>query len=65
MGKVFAVTFIPKDNTYTTREVAKVAEAQAIAVQPLPDGSFLIGTSPTAARMRAPIGICSPLSPSG
>jgi len=48
-GKVFEVSFNPKDNSYSTREVADVAEAQAIAVQPLPDGSFLIGTSPTAA----------------
>ncbi len=48
-GKVIEVTFNPKDSTYKTREVADVAEAQAIAVQPLKDGSFLIGTSPTAA----------------
>ena len=48
-GKVFEISVNPKDNTYTTREVADVAEAQAIAVEPLPDGSFLIGTSPTAA----------------
>ncbi|HKB56759.1 MAG TPA: hypothetical protein VKC51_04145 [Lacunisphaera sp.] len=48
-GKVQEVTFNPKDNTYTVREVADVAETQAIAVQPLADGSLLIGTSPTAA----------------
>ncbi|MDB6165473.1 MAG: hypothetical protein JWQ83_613 [Lacunisphaera sp.] len=48
-GKVQEVTFNPKDNTYTVREVADVAETQVIAVQPLPDGSLLIGTSPTAA----------------
>ncbi len=48
-GKVFEITFNPKDTTYTSREVADVAEAQALAVQPLPDGRFLIGTSPTAA----------------
>ena len=48
-GKVQEVTFNPKDNTYTVREVADVAETQAIAVQPLPDGSLVIGTSPTAA----------------
>ena len=48
-GKVQEVTFNPKDNTYTVREVADVGETQAIAVQPLPDGSLLIGTSPTAA----------------
>lgn len=48
-GKVFEITFNPKDNSYTSREVADVAEAQVIAIQPLADGSFLIGTSPTAA----------------
>ncbi|MBI2515495.1 MAG: hypothetical protein HYV95_01140 [Opitutae bacterium] len=48
-GKVFEVAFNPKDSTYAAREVADVNEAQAIAVQPLADGSFLIGTSPTAA----------------
>ncbi|MSU46950.1 MAG: hypothetical protein EXS42_07485 [Lacunisphaera sp.] len=48
-GKVQEVTFNPKDSTYTVREIADVAETQAIAVQPLADGSLLIGTSPTAA----------------
>lgn len=48
-GKVQEVTFNPKDNAYTVREVADVPETQAIAVQPLPDGSLLVGTSPTAA----------------
>ena len=48
-GKVQEVTFQPKDNTYTAREVADVPETQAIAVQPLPDGTLLVGTSPTAA----------------
>ena len=48
-GKVQEVTFNPKDNTYTAREVADVAETSAIAVQPLADGMLLIGTSPTAA----------------
>lgn len=48
-GKVQEITFNPKDNSYVTREVADVAEAQAIAVQPLPDGTLLVGTSPTAA----------------
>src|SRR5258708_3296693 len=47
-GKVQEVTFNPKDNTYTVREVADVAETQAIAVQPLADGRLLIGPSPTA-----------------
>ncbi len=48
-GRVQEVTFNPKDNTYSVREVADVTEAQAMAVLPLHDGSFLVGTSPTAA----------------
>ena len=48
-GKVQEVTFSPKDNSYTVREIADVAETQAIAVQPLPGGMLLVGTSPTAA----------------
>lgn len=48
-GKVIEVTFKAKDNTYTVKEVADVTEAQAVAVQPLPKGQYLIGTSPTAA----------------
>ena len=48
-GKVEEVTFNSKDNSYTVREIAHVSETQAIAVQPLPDGSLLVGTSPTAA----------------
>ena len=48
-GKVQEVTFNPKDNSYAVREVAAVPETQAMAVQPLADGSLLIGTSPTAA----------------
>ncbi|MBI3884360.1 MAG: hypothetical protein HY302_01320 [Opitutae bacterium] len=48
-GRVEEVTFSARDNSYTTRTVADVAETQALAVQPLPDGRFLIGTSPTAA----------------
>ncbi len=48
-GKVSEITFNPADSTYTAREVADVTEPQAIAVQPLADGSFLVGTSPTAA----------------
>jgi hypothetical protein len=48
-GKVFEILFNPKDTSYTVHEAVKVTEAQAIAVQPLPDGSFLIGTSPVAA----------------
>jgi hypothetical protein len=48
-GKVQEVTFNPKDSSYTVREVADVAETQAIALLPLKDGAFLIGTSPTGA----------------
>jgi hypothetical protein len=48
-GKVQEVSLHPKDHSYTVREVADVAETQAIAVQPLPGGSLLVGTSPTAA----------------
>ncbi len=48
-GKVQEVMFHPKDDSYTVREVASVAETHAIAVQPLADGSLLVGTSPTAA----------------
>jgi len=48
-GKVQEVTFNPKDNSYTVRELADVAETQAIALQSLPDGALLIGTSPTGA----------------
>jgi hypothetical protein len=48
-GKVIEVTFNPADFTYSTHEVADVTEPQAIAVQPLADGTFLIGTSPAAA----------------
>jgi hypothetical protein len=48
-GKVQDVTFNPKDQGYTVKEVADVAETHAMSLQPLPDGSLLIGTSPTAA----------------
>src|SRR6185295_7665576 len=48
-GKVQEVTFHPKDSSYTVKEIADVAENQVTAVQPLADGSFLVGTSPTAA----------------
>ncbi len=48
-GKVQEVTFNPKDNAYTVREVADVEETQAISLQPLPEGRLLVGTSPTAA----------------
>ena len=48
-GRVQEVTFNAKDNSYAVTEVAHVTETQAIAVQPLPDGSLLVGTSPTAA----------------
>ena len=46
-GKVQEVTCNPKDNTYSVRELADVAETQAIAVLPLSDGCLLVGTSPT------------------
>jgi hypothetical protein len=48
-GKVQEVTFNPTASSYTVREVADVAETQAIALQPLKDGALLIGTSPTGA----------------
>jgi len=48
-GKVQEVTLNPKDNTYTVREIADVAETHAISLLPLPDGGLLIGTSPTGA----------------
>ncbi len=48
-GKVQEVTFNPKDNSYAVREIADVAETQAIAVQSLSDGTLLVGTSPIAA----------------
>lgn len=48
-GKVQEVAFNPKDNSYTVRELADVAETQAIALQPLADGGLLIGTSPAGA----------------
>ncbi len=48
-GKVFEVTLQGKDGGYAVREVAHVTEAQAISVQPLADGNFLVGTSPSAA----------------
>ena len=48
-GRVEEVSFTATENSYTTRTVADVGETQAIALHPLADGSFLIGTSPTAA----------------
>jgi len=48
-GKVQEVAFKPEDSTYTVREVADVAESQAISLLPLKDGALLIGTSPTGA----------------
>lgn len=48
-GKVQEVTFGPSDSTYTVREVADVAETNALALLPRPDGTLLIGTSPTGA----------------
>ncbi|HEY4245941.1 MAG TPA: hypothetical protein VGM64_03740 [Lacunisphaera sp.] len=48
-GKVQQVTFNPKDNSYSVKEIADVKEPQAISVLPLPGGDLLVGTSPTAA----------------
>jgi hypothetical protein len=48
-GRVFEIVFEPKKNSYTVRETAHVTEAQAISLQPLAGGDFLIGTSPSAA----------------
>ncbi|MBI2498224.1 MAG: hypothetical protein HYV75_10055 [Opitutae bacterium] len=48
-GKVQEVAFNARNSSYTVREVADVAETQAMAVQPLPNGTLLVGTSPTAA----------------
>ncbi len=48
-GKIQEVNFNPRDNSYSVREVGDVTEAQAVAVQPLLDGTILVGTSPTAA----------------
>ncbi|SDS58432.1 hypothetical protein SAMN05444173_3331 [Opitutus sp. GAS368] len=48
-GKVQEVSFNAKDGSYTAREVADVPETNALALLPRPDGSLLIGTSPTAA----------------
>ena len=48
-GQVQEVTFNPADNTYASRSVADVEETQVVSVLPLPDGTFLFGTSPTAA----------------
>ncbi len=47
-GQVHEVIFNPADSTYTTRSIADVAEAQAVAVLPLPGDGALLGTSPTA-----------------
>lgn len=48
-GRVHEITFDAKTRTYTTRPVVTVTETQAMAVHPLPQGGFLIGTSPKAA----------------
>lgn len=47
-GQVHEVTFNAADLTYAVRTVAAVSETQVLAVLPLPDGSVLFGTSPTA-----------------
>ena len=48
-GKVQEVSVEPDGSSYIVREVADVAETNALALLPRPDGSLLIGTSPTAA----------------
>jgi hypothetical protein len=48
-GKVQEVTFNPKDSSYVTKEIGDVSEPQAVAIQPLLDGTILVGTSPSAA----------------
>ena len=48
-GKVQEVSINPPDYAYTVREVADVAETNVLALLPLPNGTLLIGTSPTAA----------------
>ncbi|AOS45812.1 hypothetical protein Verru16b_02901 [Lacunisphaera limnophila] len=48
-GKVQEITFNPKDDTYTVREVADVEETHAISLLVLPDEVLLVGTSPVAA----------------
>lgn len=48
-GKVQEVTLNAKDNSYTVRELADVAETQVMSLLPLKDGGLLLGTSPTAA----------------
>lgn len=47
-GQVHEVMFNPADSTYTAKSLVDVEESQVIAVLPLPDGSFLFGTSPSA-----------------
>lgn len=48
-GKVQEVSLEPGGSAYTVREVADVAETNVMALLPRPDGSLLLGTSPTAA----------------
>jgi hypothetical protein len=48
-GEVHEISVNARDNSYTVREVADVAETQATAVHPLADGSILVGTSPIGA----------------
>jgi hypothetical protein len=48
-GRVQEVVFNPKDSSYTAREVAHVAETNVLALLPRPDGTLLVGTSPTGA----------------
>jgi hypothetical protein len=46
-GRIVEVTL--NGTGYTTRDVARVAEPQVLALKSLPDGALLAGTSPTGA----------------
>ncbi len=46
-GQVFEVALAPDAPAFTSREVVKLGEPQVYALQALPDGSLLAGTSPT------------------
>lgn len=48
-GQVHEVVFNPGDATYAAKILVDVEESQVVSVLPFADGSFLFGTSPTAA----------------
>lgn len=48
-GKVKEVSLESDGSAYTVREVAAVTETNVLALLPRPDGSLLLGTSPTGA----------------